>query len=293
MFNKYFRENLDFFQYEISSYIGGKSRMKKFIHPEIERANRILPVKTLSEPFSGMYWITLLLLRDNPILRYENVVFNDYNSVQANLFACLKHPDFLSFLNYMKKGNIPNDERILRIYEKELLESGLRVQLNKDYPDMITGYKYLYILNHARNGIINKRNSFNRNLKSGGAIGKVMRKLNNPKWQRALKGITHIGCEDYKLIFNRFDSANTLFYVDPPYFGKENYYRNHHFCKDNHVELAEVLHNIQGRFILSYYDFPELERYYPKSKYRWESREFRRPSSNSGKKGEEIIIMNY
>lgn len=120
-----------------------------------------------------------------------------------------------------------------------------------------------------------------------------MRKLNHPRWKKALNGITHIGSEDYQLIIDKFDSLATLFYVDPPYWGKENYYRNHNFTKNDHIKLADKLKAIQGKFILSYYNFPELEKYYPRDTYRWEKKEFTRPSSNSGKKGEEIIIMNY
>jgi len=56
-----------------------------------------------------------------------------------------------------------------------------------------------------------------------------------------------------------------------------------------------VLNNIKGRFSLSYYYFEDLEKWYPKNKYRWESKEFPKASmAKSGKcqtKGIELLII--
>lgn len=54
---------------------------------------------------------------------------------------------------------------------------------------------------------------------------------------------------------NTYDRPDALFYCDPPYIGTESYYRAP-FTTDDHVRLANVLHNIKGRFLLSYNDCP-------------------------------------
>jgi len=60
---------------------------------------------------------------------------------------------------------------------------------------------------------------------------------------------------DYKEIIKMYDNENTFFYVDPPYLKNEHYYENHNFVKkENHEELAQILKNIKGRFLLSYQD---------------------------------------
>jgi len=58
---------------------------------------------------------------------------------------------------------------------------------------------------------------------------------------------------DYKEIIKKFDSINTFFYCDPPYFQK--YYYEYNFDADEqHIELANILKNIKGKFLLSYQD---------------------------------------
>lgn len=59
--------------------------------------------------------------------------------------------------------------------------------------------------------------------------------------------------KDYKEIINEFDSNNSLFYLDPPYFGKEHYYK-HKFNYYEHLELYEEIKKLKGNFILSYND---------------------------------------
>ncbi len=61
--------------------------------------------------------------------------------------------------------------------------------------------------------------------------------------------------EDYKEIIDRYDKLESFFYLDPPYFGNEHYYKNHTFLeKENHIELYNILKNLKGRFMLSYND---------------------------------------
>ena len=98
-----------------------------------------------------------------------------------------------------------------------------------------------------------------------------------------LSKITSIENLDYKDIIKKYDSESTFFYVDPPYFGKEEYYINHDFNKETHKELAEVLNNIKGKFLLSYYYFDGIEELYSNCKF----------DSKMTIMGTELIIMNY
>ena len=79
------------------------------------------------------------------------------------------------------------------------------------------------------------------------------------------KNDSSVSCfnKDYKKVFFEFDSKDTFWYVDCPYFHNEHYYENHTFLKKkNHKELAEILKNIKGRFLLSYQDRPLMRKLY-------------------------------
>ena len=59
---------------------------------------------------------------------------------------------------------------------------------------------------------------------------------------------------DYKTCITRFDSAETVFYCDMPYYlpGKRECYQNS-FTLDDHKALAELLTNIKGLALVSHY----------------------------------------
>ena len=67
------------------------------------------------------------------------------------------------------------------------------------------------------------------------------------KFNDRLKNVI-IENKDYKSIIKKYDTPNTLFYLDPPYEKSESLYR--HFNMD-YIELASILKKIKGRFILS------------------------------------------
>jgi DNA adenine methylase len=71
--------------------------------------------------------------------------------------------------------------------------------------------------------------------------------------------------------------------LDPPYMDRELYYINHNFTNESHYELAGLLNNINGRFILSYYYFDGIEELYPNCRFEYKKTIM----------GTELIIMNF
>lgn len=58
---------------------------------------------------------------------------------------------------------------------------------------------------------------------------------------------------DYKEIFEKYDSADTFFYLDPPYYKKEFIYNGcEDYTKNFHLELFEYIKKLKGKFLLSY-----------------------------------------
>ena len=72
-----------------------------------------------------------------------------------------------------------------------------------------------------------------------------------------LQGVT-LEIEDFETIFQRYDSPNTHFYLDPPYFFTEDYYPGNIFQRKDHARLAAILLNAEGLWLLSYNLCPEV-----------------------------------
>jgi len=67
-----------------------------------------------------------------------------------------------------------------------------------------------------------------------------------------------IECLPYDRFIERWDRPSTLFYVDPPYWGTEHYYGKDAFSRDEFGRLEERLRRLQGRFIMTVNDVPEI-----------------------------------
>lgn len=96
---------------------------------------------------------------------------------------------------------------------------------------------------------------------------------------------------DWADLILRYDTHETLFYLDPPYFGGEDDYGKGLFDRTQYARLAEVLTGIKGGFILSINDRPEIRELFGaficepvRLKYT--------VSEGAGKLAQELIISN-
>ena len=74
-----------------------------------------------------------------------------------------------------------------------------------------------------------------------------------------LSGVT-IERLDFEEFIRRYDSPDTFFYLDPPYWGAEDYYGKELFGREGFERLKGVLSTIKGRFLMSINDTPEIRR---------------------------------
>ena len=63
---------------------------------------------------------------------------------------------------------------------------------------------------------------------------------------------------DFGDFITRYDRPETLFYLDPPYHGSETDYGKDVFSRADFARLAQQLAGLEGRFILSINDTPEI-----------------------------------
>lgn len=234
-------------------YIGSKNTISNFITENIPT-----DISTYVEPFGGMFSIFFSLDTSKPI----TFVYNDINYYNYNLFNHLQSDTFIEYIS-----NISVDEQFYTNSQKTISNAS----------DIDKALYWLVILTCSMSQV----DVMNGTWKNDGKFELIKMRLSK---RNIFKRIDSIHNSDYKDIFSQYDSKDTFFYLDPPYYKKESYYINHDFNKDsNHHELSEVLKSIKGKFALSYYDFPQLNEWY--SQY---NKKTHRTSM-----GLEILIMNY
>ena len=277
------------------SYIGGKSRIGKWIVPFYPQ-----DMETYVETFGGMFWCFFNMdLSQYPNLK--KVVYNDFNPLNYNLFQCVQNPtelkremDAIPVQQVGVTVTPPEMKEQFIAFQKEIFGSGFKI----NYPDYEVAAKYAYVLTQVFSGSKPETSSFidlKGNYKSKFITFKD--KLSKPNWVDHFLKITDVENMDFQDVITKYDSPSTYIYLDPPYWKTENYYNNHDFDREDHERLANVLNGVQGKFSLSYYDFPLLREWFPEDRFRWERKEFAKAAA--AKKNvkqnmaEELLILNY
>ena len=268
------------------SYIGGKSRMAKWIGSYIPN-----DIETYVEVFGGAFWVYVKGDIDKkPNLK--EVVYNDKNRFMANLFECMKDP--LKLEHELSK--YPSQQ-------KDLFDKFQKNLNNKKYSyfklgDFDLAVQYAYCATQVFSGSKILESKFiDLKGKYGSKYDALINRLRKGDIINKLTKITTAEDINYLECIIKNDSPKTFFYVDPPYWKTENYYSNHDFDRDDHELLCDILKQVDGKFALAYYDFSLLSQWLPKNKYTWIEKEFSKAAgATKGKKqnkGTELLIMNY
>jgi DNA adenine methylase len=278
------------------SYIGGKARIGKWIAPQIPN-----DIETYVEGFSGMFWVFFNMdLKNYPNLK--TVVYNDYNGLNANLMKWAKQYDVLhealSHYPCQQLGVVdtpPEFAVMFNQYQSEVFNDDLVIT---DDNSLEVACKYVYVLTQVFSGSKPETASYmDYKGKYRCKVLIFMDKLKNPKYREHLDKITFVENMDFQQVVEKYDSPTTYFYMDPPYYKTENYYSNHIFTIETHQRLAACLQNMQGKFGLSYYDFPQLSEWFPRETYVWKEKAYKKAAAakkdGTQNEGIELLIMNY
>lgn len=285
------------------SYFGGKSKIGKFIHEYVPK-----DITNFNSAFGGMFW-EYFSMELNHYPNLEKVIYNDFNPVNSNLFRCVREADkFYDVLKDIecqvkdkdKEGEL-SDPKFKEMF-KEFQDSAFSDIEYTNEADFKRGMEYAYVLSQVFSGIKPEtssyidlkhkyRSKFDTFRDKVGGLGR------GKKFRYMFERITGVENMDFEDFINKYDSEEFFIYLDPPYYDREKMYSNHDFGREDHERLANVIKNMKGKFMLSYYDFPGLEEWFPKDEYQWVSRSFAKASGAAkGKKqtyGEELLIMNY
>jgi DNA adenine methylase len=219
----------------VAPYLGGKRNLAKRVVAEIEQ----IPHAIYAEPFVGM---------GGGFLRREQApkseVINDRSREVTTFFRILQR-HYVAFTE------------MIRFQLTTRAEFERLVATDPDtLTDLERAARFLYLQRTAFGGKVAGRNfgvsPANPARFDLTKLGPMLEDLHT-----RLAGVV-IECLPYGDFITRYDRAETLFYLDPPYWGCEGDYGRHLFERSDFGRLARLLEGLQGRFILSLNDVPEV-----------------------------------
>ena len=285
------------------SYIGGKSNIGRWIRDYIPS-----DIETYVETFGGMFWVYFCMEDKYPNLK--EVVYNDFNPLNYNLFKNVRGSNFKSFgellldeecQGYKDEYDATTVDSLtekFQSYQKEIFAPDFKIT-EENSQDVAR--KYAFVLTQVFSGTMPEKGKYmNFKGKYKPKFRTFREKLTTSKYdsfQRKLEKITVCENMDFGDVIDKYDGDKSYFYVDPPYWKTESYYSNHDFDRNDHERLCNQLKQIKGKFSLSYYDFDLLSQWLPKNQYVWEEKEFTKQAGTkkdgTRNKGTELLIMNY
>lgn len=218
-------------------YIGGKRNLAARLVTRIEA----VPHQTYAEVFVGAAGVFL-----RRRLRPKAEVINDWSSDVATFYRVLQR-HYVAFLEMLRfqLASRAEFERLVRTDPTTLT-------------DLERAARFLYLQRMAFGGKVRGRN-FGVSLHRASRfdvtrLGVILEELHE---RLAGVVIERLRWQDF---LARYDTPETLFYLDPPYYGCERDYGDGMFSRDEFEEMAAALKALRGRFILSLNDHRDVRR---------------------------------
>lgn len=211
-------------------YLGGKSRMAARI------VEKIPPHLCYVEPFCGGAWVYFT----KPPSKVE--VLNDMDSELVTFWKVIRHhiPEFLRCMEYT-------------LVSREQFEED-----SKQDPSLLTdvqrAIRYYRLQRMGFGGRTNKRTFGTSSVRPNSLnLERVEDVLVDTHRRLSRTTIEHLdACE----CIGRYDGPKTFFYIDPPYWNADFYAVS--FKDEDFLRLRDTLRDVQGQFILSLNDTPEV-----------------------------------
>lgn len=221
----------------IAPWIGAKSMAVKIIGPKIAS----IPHRHYAEPFVGMG--SVFFGRGT---RAASEALGDLSHEVINLFRIVqRHP----------RGLL--DELLWTVSSRQEFDR-LAAQDPAGLTDIERAARYWYLQKEGYGGRVWRHTYSAKTFRPKGVNFETF-KTAILKQSKRLAGVSiHQG--EFAAFIAANDGPDTLFYLDPPYFGLENYYGKNMFARSDFAALADQLAGIEGRFIMSINDHSEIRR---------------------------------
>lgn len=249
------------------SYLGGKSLL----------TGKILPLVPehicYCEVFAGAAW--LLFKKEESDVE----IINDINSDLVTLYRVIKlHLD--EFVRYLRWLLVARDE-----FSRFLAEN----------PDTLTdiqrAVRFFYLLRMGYGARIPQPTFSISTLKHPS--------LNLLRIEEDLSAVhlrlaqVYIENMPYHELIPRFDRAHTFFYLDPPYYGCEDYYGKGLFAREDFKRLSELLTSVSSKWLLSINDVEEIRQLFKAFKISEVETSYQMAGADRKKRVKELLIRNY
>lgn len=252
------------------SWIGGKKALRELIVSVFP-----LYYERYIEVFGGGGWV---LFHKPPGNDFE--VYNDFNGLLTNLYRCVREkPNELIDALYFVLNSREDFDRVKDALARDSIES-----------DVIKAAYFYQLI----------RYSYASGLTSFGSQPHDMWS-NFPLIEQAHRRLSKVVIEnkDFEKLIRQYDRPVSFFYLDPPYYETEKYYKNvgeGGFQEKDHIRLRDTLMNIEGKFLLSYNDCDFIREIYDAPNIQIES--FTRINNikqryDNGAQFPEILVANY
>lgn len=242
------------------SWIGGKYLLRKEIYKRFP-----LKFDKYIEVFGGAAWVLFYKEQEG----YE--VYNDYNCELVNLFKIVKY-------------HAPELQRELQLtLNSRQLFSEMKTCSVNNLTDIQRAARFFLLI----------KQSYGSGLDTYGHIKKDINSVieNLRIIQQRLSKVI-IENKDFEDLIKTYDDKNTFFYLDPPYYNAEKYYKTK-FLKDDHIRLYENIKNIKGKFLLSYNNCEYISSLYKDFKIETITRQNNLSTRQIKNKYNELLISNY
>ena len=246
------------------SYIGGKNRLAK-------RIIKVFPKHTAYvEPFVGGGQV--FFHKDpSPV-----EILSDKDGEIINVFrVCQNHY-----------------EELLRYFRFVLVSRSWFDLLKKTDPTTLTDIqraaRYLYLRKNAYAGLILYPVYRRQVVQQPGFNLERLPELIEKTHKRLER--VQIECAPYEDILEHYDRKGTLFFCDPPYYGRKLYRFN--FTHADFEKLAERLAKLKGKFVLTLNDVPEVRALFGRFHIQGVDLAYS-SQSEAGRRYKEVFITNF
>ena len=216
----------------IIPWMGGKRRLAKFILPKIEN------YRTYVEPFCG--GASLFFMKTPSKVE----VINDLNGELVNLYRVIRH----------------HKEELIKQFEWQLISRESFDNLKNTNPSTLTD-----IQRAARFYVLIKMGFGGRVTKPSFGAGKTRASGFNPSTlERDIEAAhkrmaqTIIENRPWHECVPHYDTVDTCFYLDPPYWQTAGYGCDFPF--EEYERMAEFMRAIKGRMVISINDHPDIRK---------------------------------
>lgn len=210
-----------------------------------------------------------------------------------------KEPSAVEVLNDLD-GEMVNFYRVCQQHYEELLRYLRFTLVSRRWHELIKATdpatltdiqraaRHLYLLKNSYAGLIRNLNYRCNVVQPPGFNPERLPEVIEETHRRLAR--VQIECQPYEKVLKRYDRRETLFYLDPPYFGLKLY--RHNLALNDFEAMAKLLETLKGNFVLSLNDVPEVRRIFEQFRFREIDLHYT-AQKIAGRRYKEVLITNF